>query len=113
MPHTSQTAPRLVQGFKISVSVSLFCLTLYACARNLEMMTVKAHGGSTLVTSSSIDEPAHSHGMTPTGSGTIASTPAAAATLQQVPPSDSELAEIRVSMEDLPMDSELSMTRHE
>ena len=104
MPHTSETAPGLLQGFRISMSVLLVCLTFYACARNLEMMAVKAHGGATPFTSSSTDEPAHSDGMTPTGNGAIVSTPAAAGTLQQVPHSNSQLAEIRVSMEDLPND---------
>lgn len=65
------------------------------------MMAMKAHGGSQPVTSSSTEERAHIHGMTPTASGTNESA-APAGSLQQTPSFDSELAEIRVSMEDLP-----------
>lgn len=69
-------------------------------------MARTTHGGSLPVISSSSEEPVHSYGMTLSGSGTIVSSPAAAATLQQVPPSESELAEIRVSTEDLPNDAQ-------
>lgn len=61
------------------------------------MISMRAHGGSLPVTSSSTDESAHSAGRTP--SGTFVLSPAAAGTLQQVQLSDTELAEIRVSME--------------
>ena len=74
------------------------------------MMAMKARRGSLPVTGSSIDEPAH--GWTRTGSGTIVSSPAAPGTLQQIPLSDSELAEIRVSMEDLSNDMHSRLSTH-
>ena len=90
MQHAPSQLPNLCAAGETSIKAT----SMFAFARNLEMTVLGAQGRSSPKSSPSATGSAHSHAAPVS--------PAAASTVQQTHLPDTDLAEIRVSMEDMP-----------